>query len=380
MNVIHFTLGSVDPDSSNGINRVVEGLAKSINESGVGNVSVVTIRKKMKRDNKKRETIKRDGFNVTTCCSIREAMRYLREIRSGIDIVHLHNAWSIENVVIGAWLARRKIPYILTPHAAFLPDRMMEKKWLKVIFHKAVQKNLLDRAEAIIAVSRDEMASIEQFTSNEHIKFVPNGSTTVDASPRAIEIGRCRPHTKLRFGYLGRISREKNIISLIRAVGLLPSEIKNSIQVLIYGYYENEYGRQCERVAHILGLESIVIFCGEVSGREKWIHLKNLDVYIQPSLSEAASISVLEAISQSLPIVGTRTSGLSYWHGNIFLQMVEPLAIDLARGLEEMVRKRDQLDEMGAAAYAFFEENFTWKVVSERYSDVYRECILSGCR
>ena len=28
MNIIHFTLGSLNPESSNGVNRVIEGLSK----------------------------------------------------------------------------------------------------------------------------------------------------------------------------------------------------------------------------------------------------------------------------------------------------------------------------------------------------------------
>ena len=148
IHIVHFTLGSVDPNSSNGINRVIEGLARSMNADQSAEVSVITVRSKMKRPG--REVYKRDGFTVTACHSINEALKLFSEQRSAIDLVHLHNAWSLPNVVVGAWLARQRIPYVLTPHAAFLPDRMRSKLIPKFLFHKIVQRRLLNKASALI--------------------------------------------------------------------------------------------------------------------------------------------------------------------------------------------------------------------------------------
>ena len=48
MNIIHFTLGSVNPSSSNGVNRVIEGLSKYCNKSNDFNTVVLTLNKKQK--------------------------------------------------------------------------------------------------------------------------------------------------------------------------------------------------------------------------------------------------------------------------------------------------------------------------------------------
>lgn len=373
MKVVHFTLGGVNPNSSNGINRVIEGLAKTMNASGLADVSVVTIRKKMQRKGK--EVIQRGGFMVTTCHSLREAIKYLEEIRREIDLVHLHNAWSITNVLVGRWLTRNGIPYVLTPHAAFLPDRMSQKKFIKTVFHFIFQKKMLDQAASLIAVSRDEIQSIAQYTSNEHIVFVPNGTDAITTKIENNDTNQIKPTNRLKIGYLGRISREKNILALIKAVSLLPKEVRFQIQILLYGDYSGTYGHLCSETIRSLDLESTILFCGKVSTREKWDRLRELDIYIQPSLSEAASISVLEAISQSLPLIATRTSGVSYWQGQTFFTMTEPTAFDLARGIDEVVKNRNNIIDMGKQARDYFAKNFTWDLVSKQLYNIYAICI-----
>lgn len=371
MRIVHFTLGSVNPQSLNGINRVVDGLASTMNKSGLAEVSVITVRHKMK--SKGRQVFHRDGFDVTACHSTAEALRLFDERRAEIDLVHLHNAWSRDNVQIGRWLAKQNIPYILTPHAAFLPDRMTRKTWLKSLFHRFMQQKLLDQAAALTAVSRDEMSSIAQFTANTRIEFVPNGTKTIDWT--AHRSAPSEASDRVNVGYLGRIGREKNILALVQAVHALPLNVQSQLCVHVFGDCENDYGRACQRLAQRLGVEDCLRFHGAVSAEEKWPALGGLDAYIQPSLSEAASIAVMEAIAMGLPLVATRTSGVSYWQGQPFLTMVEPIVSDLARGLAQLVSQRAQLREQGALARAFYEQNFTWDRVAERQVAVYASCI-----
>jgi glycosyltransferase involved in cell wall biosynthesis len=376
MRVVHFTLGSVDPDSLNGINRVIEGLATTMNSTGMAEVSVVTVRSKMRREN--RQVFQRDGFTVTACRSPGEALKLFAERREMIDLVHLHNAWSIANIRVGIWLAQHNIPYVLTPHAAFLPDRMTSKIWVKSLFHAALQRNLLDRASALIAVSRDEMSSIAQFTANPKILYAPNGAKDVDWQTYRTQPAPSEEISKVKVGYLGRIMREKNTLALVQAISLLPKDIRAQLQLRIFGDHNNDYGRECEQLSKSLNLSETIHFCGKVSASEKWTSLGDLDAYIQPSLSEAASIAVLEAIAIGLPLVATRTSGVSYWQGQPFLTMVEPVASELSSGLCSLVRGRAQLAERGRQARKFFEDNFAWQIVVLRQFEIYRQCCAPG--
>lgn len=373
MRVVHFTLGSVDPDSLNGINRVVEGLACTMNSVGLAEVSVITVRRKMK--DRGRQLFRREGFDVTACNSTAQALQLFAEIKSEIDLVHLHNAWSLPNVRVGAWLVQQGIPYVLTPHAAFLPDRMTRKTWQKFLFHRFMQKKLLDQAAALIAVSRDEIASIAPFTSNPRIEFVQNGTKGIDWQAHRDVL---RDQDAVNVGYLGRIGREKNIRAMVEAAYLLPAHVKEHLRIKVFGNPDTDYGRDCKRLALSLGVSEVVEFRGEVSATAKWDALGTLDAYIQPSLSEAAPVAVLEAISMGLPIIATRTSGVSYWNGRPFLTMVEPVATELARGLETLFNNRNKLPEYGEQARTFYEQNFTWSIAARRQFEVYQRCFVGS--
>ena len=61
MNIIHFTLGSLNPESSNGVNRVIEGLSKYGNREPKIHIKVVTLNRKQKF---KKKIYLRDGFQV----------------------------------------------------------------------------------------------------------------------------------------------------------------------------------------------------------------------------------------------------------------------------------------------------------------------------
>lgn len=373
MRIIHFTLGRVDPDSINGINRVVEGLARTMNHNKIAEVQVITLRKNL--ESKKREFINRDGFDVCACNCISDVLKLFSEIKEYVDLVHLHNAWSIQNVRVGAWLEKHKIPYLLTPHAAFLPDRMTRKTWRKIFFHRILQKRLLDKSAGVIAVSRDEITSISQFTSNQNIEFVPNGSKEINWQKYC---KRQRNPEIVTVGYIGRIGREKNIKSLIKAVHLLPVEIQARLRLQIFGELNTDYAKKCQHLALSLNVSKTVEFFGKVSATDKWEVLGTLDAYIQPSLSEAASIAVLEAISMALPIIATRTSGISYWHGYPFVKMVEPVLDELKRGLEELILDRENLLDRGLEAREFYEQNFTWDKVAKRHYEFYQSCIINN--
>ena len=97
MKIIHFTLGSVNPDSSNGINRVIEAHCKNGNNLKNHELKVVTLRKKQKE---KFQLIKRDGFNVLAFNSIFAIIFYFQKNKDIIDVLHFHNVWSAQNVFI----------------------------------------------------------------------------------------------------------------------------------------------------------------------------------------------------------------------------------------------------------------------------------------
>jgi poly(glycerol-phosphate) alpha-glucosyltransferase len=366
MKIYHFTLGKVNPDSSNGINKVIEGLAKYGNKIENININVVTLKKNLKEKEKKYE---RDGFEVTAFNSMKSVISFFKKNKNDIDFVHLHNVWSIQNIILYRYLVKFSIPYMVTPHAGLLEDRVRKSNFFKkIFFHYFFQKKFLDKSIAIHAVSREEMTSIAAYTSNQNIFSIPNG---IDITQKVLPKSS-KYNNKITIGYLGRLSEEKNIVALIYALEKLPPDILDYIEVIIMGKYNTNYGKKCINLVQALRLNNYVHFTGKVSKEQKWQKLANLDIYIQPSLSEGASLAVLEAMYSRLPIIATRTCNISYLHGQFFLKMVEPIPNDIARGLKEVINNVDQYVKAGDVAYNYVRENHDWSDIAKTMISTYQ--------
>ena len=91
MNIVHFTLGSVNPSSANGVNKVIAGFSKYCNKSIDVNTIVLTLSKKQKHSIKK---YFRDGFEVNSFKSIFQLVKFFKNNSNTIDIVHFHTVFS----------------------------------------------------------------------------------------------------------------------------------------------------------------------------------------------------------------------------------------------------------------------------------------------
>lgn len=98
---------------------------------------------------------------------------------------------------------------------------------------------------------------------------------------------------KFVIGYLGRISKEKSLVTLKEAFVDLPIENKFLLVVGGGSYLQK---RIFKRVKNI----KITGFVDDI-----YNYLAAMDVYVLPSLTETSSLSTLEAMSSGLPVITT---------------------------------------------------------------------------
>ncbi len=97
-------------------------------------------------------------------------------------------------------------------------------------------------------------------------------------------------------GYVGRISKEKNTLVLLRAF----KKLKGGT-LLIVGDGNKELVEKFKNTAHC-------VVTGFVRDVEKY--LKAMDFFVMPSLTETTSLATLEAMSAGLPVLATRVGFL----------------------------------------------------------------------
>ncbi len=164
-------------------------------------------------------------------------------------------------------------------------------------------KNFINHSDCIICLSESWRKVFElHFTPNK-IVTIPN----IIAKPKP-EINKQSKNQHIKkFLFLGSINRNKGIWLLLDVLRAHKSEVKNKAVFYLGGH--GEIGK-LKNLIQEYDLNDVVKFIGWVSGEYKHKQLANSDIYILPSYYEGLPISILEAMSYSLPILSTTVGGI----------------------------------------------------------------------
>jgi UDP-glucose:(heptosyl)LPS alpha-1,3-glucosyltransferase len=129
--------------------------------------------------------------------------------------------------------------------------------------------------------------------------------------------------------------------------------------------------RRLSALARMLGVEDAVTFVGARSDTERFY--KAADVFVLPTLYEAFSLVMLEALAAGLPIVTTRVNGVDeLFAGQQPGLIVHRTPDDVARALAELAESPGLRAEMGRSARAIA-SRFTWERSAEGMLDIFAE-------
>ena len=375
MRIILITHGKVNPNGHNGISRVVYALNKYSKMEGITSEiwSVVD-------GVKKEEYFKRDEIVSVNCFPrIKHIIlgrneickRILRE-KDTIDLVHFHMPWLLDKIAIAKVCNDCGVPYIVTGHSAYSSNQ--KQSW-KMKLGRLYELPFLNKAVAIQAISREEGSEFKKYGINTDIFVIPNSIEDPCSDTSEILLKNKTKEGKIKFLFMGELRVQKNIDSLIKAVALLEEEEKKKIVFWIVGPDSKGNMSKLKRLCETLKVEEQFVFWGGVFGEERKKMFKEADVYITPSLSEVISLSAIEAMAYGKPCLFTRQSDVSYFYNYNFFVMCENYSIDMAKGLHEILEKREKWNDMGINARKAYESEFRWEsnikkfiVAYEKYS------------
>lgn len=111
----------------------------------------------------------------------------------------------------------------------------------------------------------------------------------------------------IRYLFLGEIGHRKGVFDIIRALANHREDLEGKVELKIGG---NKHEEELLSAIKDANLENIVSFEGFVSSHKKIDLLNWADVFILPSFNEGLPISILEAMSYSMPIISTPVGGI----------------------------------------------------------------------
>lgn len=155
----------------------------------------------------------------------------------------------------------------------------------------------LNRAACVHVTCDDELRHCRNLGVSSPICVIPN----------PVDVNVPHPHKTddvFRLGYLGRISRRKNVESLIYAWAALSNKTSNA-ELLIIGGGDDDYMSFLETEVVRLNLHN-VRFTGFISGQEKEDALASLSVLAMPSEFENFGNVIVEALVRGIPCIATK--------------------------------------------------------------------------
>lgn len=126
-----------------------------------------------------------------------------------------------------------------------------------------------------------------------------------------------------------------------------------------------------------LNLTTNVLFLGEMNHNEIVKELSKADIYFQPSLLEALSVSLIEASSVGLPIVASNVGGIpEVVLNNESGFLTEPCNIkDQADKLEILINDEELRHSFGKSGINHIESDFNKKKIREKWIEIYSDLL-----
>jgi glycosyltransferase involved in cell wall biosynthesis len=295
-------------------------------------------------------------FDLTFGARLVRAIRAYRP-----HIVHTHT-------VTGKYWGRAGAVAAGVPHIVHTEHSSYIGSW-EMPFARA----LAARTDAVISFSARTADLVRAREPVAHSEIIPNG-VELSASPTAAVRTAARAHLEVSddivlFGMIASLIPLKNHPLAIRAFARLPATLRSKARLAIFGRGPEEPALR--DLANRLGVGDRVIF----GGFRADIHsvLPALDALLSVSWSEAAPLSMLEAMSAGVPIVGTPHGGsldmIEHEHSGLIVDGWDEMR--LCAALERVIIDSDWRRNAGRAGRERVEREFTIDIVAARHIALY---------
>ena len=309
------------------------------------------------------------------------------------DLVHCHTWYSH----FGGILAKMNygLPLVITTHS-LEPLRPWKREQLAggYDFSVWVEKTALEMADAVIAVSGQTKADIEQLFNirPERLHVIYNGIDLEEYrrtdSTRALDrFGITKPYVL----FVGRITRQKGIIHLVRAI----EHLAEGFQVVLCAGAPDtpEIGEEMKAaVGKVQAGRKGVIWIDEMVDKPTVRELySNASVFCCPSIYEPFGIINLEAMACETAVVATAVGGIKevVVDGETgFLVPMDPMneapfeprepqkfERDLAARINQLMADPALCQKFGRAGRKRAEEKFGWPSIAQQTKALYEKLL-----
>lgn len=299
-------------------------------------------------------------------------------------VLHLHSLWTACSHLSLRWREKYQRPTIIAPHGSLKPWAMRRSVLRKRLSLWAYEAKNFRTAACFHALSESEVPDFRDFGLRNPIAIIPNGiaedwlASTGDGE--RFRAACAIPADKRLLLFLSRITPVKGLPLLLRAMAASRAALRDWLLILAG---PNEFGHQqeLEDLVGELSLSNLVRFVGPLYGQQKRDVFAAAELFVLPSLSEAAPMAALESLGTGTPVLTTEAVSLPEltreacgWRTAIAdTAIAEALCAAIALSPEE-------LQVMGQRGKAIVGQCYTWRQAAARSLACYRWLLGEGER
>lgn len=279
------------------------------------------------------------------------------------DIYHAHGVWQWNTYALVDAARRTRNPYLITPHGMLYPqDIAKASTTFKRLSLRWRLLHDLNRAACVHVTCEEEMMHCRALGVTSPIAVIPN---PIEICPRLPK----HNDGVFRVVYLGRISRRKNVESLLYAFAELQC---NEAELLIIGSGDPDYEQFLHDEVRRLQLQN-VRFAGFQTGRSKDELLATCSLLVMPSEFENFGNVILEGLVRQIPCVATKGSPWQALQTNDCGWWIDYNQTAITQSIKQaMSLPAETLDQMGHRGRLLAEEQYAMDSVARRMIELYR--------
>ena len=248
--------------------------------------------------------------------------------------------------VVPALVARLlyRIPFVVTYGYHYGEVARIAGSRLKPWLYRLLERLVFPRAAGVIVTSREMEARLHAHPSRPRLAYFPNGVDIDDFTPTSSPRPPEGPRTVL---YVGRLEREKNLATLIDALGALTGP---RARLVLLG--DGSLRASLAERARTAGLETH--FLGVVPHRELPRYYREADCFVLPSFTEGHPKALIEAMACGLPCVASARGGIpTILEDGVTGLLFDPTKPEeISRAIGRVLTDRVLAERLGAKARA----------------------------
>lgn len=270
---------------------------------------------------------------------------------------------------IAAMLRSRKSKFVIHLHNKGV--QTMQSDWKYSMMYRYYFSNL-----KVILLGESLYHDVSTFVKREDVLICPNGIPDTNVHPEE------KKNNKVpRILWLTHIMKTKGLIEFLDALKILKMKGLPFAVDFIGGITGEITLGEFEDEIEMRGLSDIVEYHGNKYGQKKDEFLRNSDIFVLPSYTEAFPLTILEAMQYSLPVVASNVGGINsqvedgvngFLLGGtepIMQNTFRPDPVELASKLELLICDPEMRQGMGKEGRRRFEAHFTLPVFERRFTD-----------